>query len=110
MDVLHAHELFARREDRSALDVVDGVFIQAPDGSDVDCWPAGATAAVMLAGMLDDAKTEKDLDEGLAHFDYLYRDGIVSRDEWTWLIASIVHTIYVHCASLDDELEPEPCG
>jgi hypothetical protein len=37
---------------------------------------------VQLAGCLDDAITDADLDEGLEHFQYLLSDGIVTQDQW----------------------------
>jgi hypothetical protein len=70
VDVIIAHACLAARNDRSALP-----WRATIDGE--DCWPALATAAVSIAGYLDDATTNAELDEGLAHFQTLCSAGIL---------------------------------
>ena len=60
---------------------------------EVDCWPAAATAAVMLAGCLEDACTDADLDEALDHFGYLVRDGIVDAPAWKERTAEVIDAV-----------------
>jgi hypothetical protein len=76
MDSLTAHALFCQRTDRSALPAdctIEGM----------DAWPAAATAAVAMAGYLDDAQSDQDLDDGLEHFQTLCRiGGIIDADTW----------------------------
>jgi predicted protein tyrosine phosphatase len=76
MDSLTAHALLCQRLDRSALPchcLIGGM----------DAWPAAATAAVALAGYLDDAQSDQDLDDGLEHFQTLCRiGGIIDAESW----------------------------
>jgi hypothetical protein len=94
MDVLTAHELFAQRTDRSALDC--DVELNCPLGPS-DAWPAGATAAVQLAGCLDNAATDADLDEGLEHFQYLFNDSIVTQEQWDDATYQVIMRVYAWC-------------
>lgn len=75
MDRLTAHARFDRREDRSALPADIEV-------NGLDAWPSGAVAAVELAGHLDDATTDADLDAGLEHFSTLLSMGVMDDDQW----------------------------
>lgn len=70
MDQLKAHAIFAKRWLTNEVECFPhSLEVQAPDGTWLDAWPAGCVAAVVMAGYLDDAKTEDDLLEGLAHFE-----------------------------------------
>ena len=60
-----------------------------------DYWPEAATAAVSLAGCLDDAKTDADLDEGLRHFQTLHSIEIPAVEDKAWFleIAAVVEEV-----------------
>jgi|GEM_PF-4454282 len=90
MDILTAHEMLAKRQDRSALDC--DVSLNCPLGP-CDAWPAAATAAVALSGCLEDAATDADLDEGLAHFQYLWTDGIVTQEQWDAEMIAVIDAV-----------------
>ena len=75
MNRLQAHEAFCNRQDRSILDADATV-------GDCDCWPSVATAAVELAGRLEDAKTDADLDAGVLHFFTLLSIDVVDESRW----------------------------
>jgi hypothetical protein len=73
MTTLQAHEHFARRDPwtgRSAFPV-DATLDGGPDA-----WPAAATAACVLAGGLESAQDDSDLDELLEHFESLVNMGV----------------------------------
>ncbi|HEV3339408.1 MAG TPA: hypothetical protein VG125_03595 [Pirellulales bacterium] len=74
MYVQQAHELFARRPDRSRFQVHISL-----DGN--DAWALVATAAVSLSGQLDDCLTNDDLDAALDFFLKLFDRGEISRDD-----------------------------
>src|SRR5215469_11526950 len=74
MYVQQAHELFARRPDRSRFQVSLSL-----DGN--DAWALVATAAVSLSGQLDDCLTNDDLDAALDAFLQLFYQGEVTRDD-----------------------------
>lgn len=65
MTALEAHAMFSKRKDRSILPYQ--VHLAGCPGMDI--WPAVATAAVSLAGCLESAETEEDLDEGIGHYE-----------------------------------------
>lgn len=86
MHLLHALERFTRRPVEARADALD---------CDVklfgaDAWPEAATAAVMLAGYLDDALTDADLDEALAHLQTLHSAGVVDDDQWKATIDEVI--------------------
>lgn len=58
-----------------------------------DFWPEAAVAAVSLAGYLGDAKTDADLDEGLAHFQTCHSAEILETDAWFREIAEVVQEV-----------------
>ncbi len=78
MDILTAHGKFALRQDRSNFDYYSE--IECDDGP-CDIWPAMATAAVMVAGALDVAETDADLDEAIGQYVLLVREGIIDSHE-----------------------------
>lgn len=86
MEILTALEMFERRPLESREDVLD-VSVSIHGG---DAWSEAATAAVMLAGFLDDALTDADLDEGCAHFQSLHSAGIISTDQWRETIDEVI--------------------
>lgn len=102
MDYLLANALLTAREDRSAFP-----FFMELDG--VDAWPEMAVAAVALSGCLDDARTDEDLDEGLAHFRSLMEIGVFDADalkrETLHVIAAVMEYGRQHCG-----WEPAPAG
>ena len=100
MDVLEAHEIFARRTDRSALPFK--VELDLPYGK-ADCWPAAGVAAVELAGRLEDAQNDVDLNEALAHFNYLFEDKIVSEEEWDQETNRVVFEVSRDCLRRERE-------
>ena len=76
MNRLEAHELFDRRgDDHTALDADASI-------NGVCCWPACATAACELSGMLEDAHDDRGLDEALEHFQAIYEAGIIGDEQW----------------------------
>ena len=58
-----------------------------------DYWPEAAVAAVSLAGYLEDAKTDADLDEGLAHFQTCHSAEILETEAWFREIAIVVKEV-----------------
>ena len=79
MHLLQALDRFYQRPVESRADVLD---IEATLYGR-DCWPEFATACVLLSGYLgDEALTDAELDEALAHFQTLHSAGVVSDDDW----------------------------
>lgn len=76
MTILEALERLAARSNRETFDVT--IFLRG-----CDVWPEAMVAAVSLAGFLDDAQTDEDLNDGIKHFHSLWSSEIVSPDEWT---------------------------
>jgi hypothetical protein len=64
MNLLTAHAMLARREDRSIAPLT--ALVQGPDGP-LDAWPAVCVALADLSGQLVDAKTEDDLVAAVRH-------------------------------------------
>jgi hypothetical protein len=87
MHLLTAHELFCQRTSRDAL---PGDCLLNVNGNQVDAWPAAAVAACDLAGCLEDAQTDADLDDGLAHFQTLLSAEIVTGEQWREEIGRVV--------------------
>ncbi len=88
MHLLHSLAMFERRSVESRADVFD-VQVTIHDR---DAWSEAATAAVMLAGYLDDAVTDADLDEALQHFQLLSSAEVVSNDQWRQTIDEVIST------------------
>jgi hypothetical protein len=65
MTILRAHERFASRKDRSIFPH----SVSLRGYSQLDVWPAVATAAVSCAGHLEDATTDEDLDAGIRAYE-----------------------------------------
>ncbi len=86
MDVLTANGLFSTRKTREILP-----YDFSADG--IDYWPAYATAAAMLAGCLEDAVSDDDLDEGVNHFLYLFKEGIVTPDAWKEAVGEVIEAV-----------------
>lgn len=78
MTTLEAHAAFAARDAWTGRDAFPHDVTL--DGG-TDAWPAAATAACVLAGGLDGAQTDSDLDELLQHFDSLVSMGIKTDDD-----------------------------
>lgn len=79
MNILDCHAMLAAKsaEDRQAL--LPGEYYLDPPGGRADCWPAAATAAVILATTLATLETERDLQEALQHFHSLLSIGVVEQ-------------------------------
>ncbi len=71
MNLLDAHAMLFADGDRELL-----ADLPKPT------WSLMATAAVVLAGRLDEAENLEDLHEGIKHFEMLWGGGIVSEDDW----------------------------
>lgn len=71
-----------------------------------DYWPEAATAAVSLAGFLDDAKTDGDLDEALRHFQMIHSAEIpaVETEAWFREIAEVIEAVCREIESRDAAL------
>jgi hypothetical protein len=78
MTTSKAHELLAARDPFTGR----GAFPHdvTLDGGP-DAWPACATAACRLAGGLEDAQTDADLDELLEHYEALTSMGVKTDGE-----------------------------
>jgi hypothetical protein len=105
MTVLEAHELFAMRTDRSIFphEVRIG-------GSNADVWPAVATAAVDLAGYLDDAETNEDLDEGIRQFESYCSMGVLHDNQLEPATLDVIRQLleWGDAQSQEDDTELEP--
>lgn len=78
MEIHQAVMAFKRRLDRSN-------FPFDAQWRNLDVWPEAATAAVVMAGALDDAKDDDDLDAALSAFLSLYDpdgDGPINYPNW----------------------------
>ena len=91
---MEAHERFTNRSDRSALPADFTI-----DGADV--WPAAATAAVELAGYLEDATDDADLDAGLEHFESLFSMEIITEETWTQTAFEILRDLMAFGQEID---------
>jgi hypothetical protein len=76
MTILEALERFGTRSDREPFDCEIRLH-------GIDVWAEAMVAAVNLAGYLDDAKTDEDLNDGVLHFKSLWSAEIVSHKQWT---------------------------
>jgi hypothetical protein len=74
MYLLQAHSLFCQRAVRS----LPGIDLRL---GDADAWMLAATAAASLSGQLDDCLTDHDLDDAVAEFLVLFREGVVTADQ-----------------------------
>lgn len=68
-----------------------------------DYWPEAAVAAVSLAGYLEDAKDDSDLDEALRHFQMLHSAEIPAVEDEAWFreIAEVVEGVCREIESRD---------
>ena len=81
MDIVEAHGWFAGRPAESAeLLGALGADFEPVDG--LDPVPALCTAAVSLAGWLDDGKGWGDLCDGVRHFGSLLSAEVVTVEDW----------------------------
>jgi hypothetical protein len=83
MKLLEAHAMLFGDGDRELL-----------EGFDEFEWSPRATAAVLLAGALDDARTLEDLHDGIRHFQTLLNAEIVSYADWNRESMRVVESIF----------------
>jgi hypothetical protein len=88
MDYVEAHEWFAAHESKGRELFEPALFVNG-----APAWPAGAVAAVSLAGYLDDAVNEEDLIAGLEHFKSLIRAELVDEKVWYDEAAAVIAAI-----------------
>lgn len=78
MTILEAHAAFAQRDPFTGRDAFPhDVTLEGG----MDAWPACATAACVLAGGLEGAEDDDDLDELLGHFESLVNMGVTSDEK-----------------------------
>lgn len=76
MNALETLERFGTRGTREVFDLEIGL-------RGVDAWPEAMVAAVNLAGYLDDAQTDDDLNESVEHFKSLWSAETFSHEQRT---------------------------
>ncbi|MGE0537254.1 MAG: hypothetical protein AB7O68_19940 [Pirellulales bacterium] len=85
MQVLEAHALLFGEGDRGLLHA---------HGFDEFEWSPRATAAVILAGALDDARSLDDLHDGIRHFESLLSAEVVTYQKWDRESLRVVEEIF----------------
>lgn len=90
MTVYEAFLRLGARPVESREDVFD-IEVTLPDGDDL--WPEAAVAAVSLAGWLEDAETDADLDEGLVHFQMCHSAEVLGTETWFREIAEVIEGV-----------------
>lgn len=82
MNLLDAHERLAALSADERQELLPGEFvIDLPEGP-IDCWPAFAAAAVVLAGALPTSDSIDDLRAGVGHFRSLLNIEVVTEEAW----------------------------
>lgn len=98
MTTLKAHELLGRRDPKTGR-AAFAYETTLPDGT--DCWPAAATAACVLAGGVEEARDDSDLDELLGRFAVLQEIGSVTNDDLARAAMAVVEELLRWGAAVD---------